>query len=47
MTSEAFATANRALRVKRRTFLREVTAALNYARSEIGLSKDAFNKKRT
>ena len=47
MTSEVFSTANRALPVKRRAFSKEVTAALNDARTEVGLSKEAFNEKRT
>ena len=46
MNLEAFSIANRALRVKRRTFSKEITAALNDARSEFGLTKEAFNEKR-
>ena len=43
MASEAFATANRALRAKRRAFSKE---SLKDARSEVGLSKEAFIEKK-
>ena len=46
MTSEAFSNVNRVLRVKRRAFSREVTTFLSYARSGVGVSKEAFNEKR-
>ena len=45
MTSEAFSITNRVLRVKRRTFSKEITTALNDARSQVGLTKEAFKKK--
>ena len=46
MASEAFATANRPLRLKRRAFSRELTSFMDDARSEKGVSKEAFNKKK-
>ena len=45
-SSQAFAVANRALRIKRRTFSNELTAVLNEANSETGLSKEAFKEKK-
>ena len=46
MSSAAFFAANRALRAKRRTFSKELTAALNDARSEFGLNRETFNEKK-
>ena len=46
MASEAFSTANRALRVKRRAFSREITSFLNDAWSGEGVSKEVFNEKK-
>ena len=45
MASEAVLTANQALHIKRRTFLREITSFLNDARSGVGVSKEVFNKR--
>ena len=46
MASEAFLTANRALRLKRRAFSREITSFLNDAWSNEGVSKEVFNEKK-
>ena len=46
MVSEAFATANRALRAKRRAFSKEITESLKDARSEVWWSKEAFIEKK-
>ena len=46
MSSTTFSIANRVLRAKRRTFSRELTAALKDAKSEFGLTKEAFNDKK-
>ena len=47
MASEAFATANQALRAKRRAFSKEITESFKDARSEVGLSKEAFIEKKS
>ena len=46
MTSQAFSIADRALRVKRRAYSNELTAVLNKAKSEAGLSKEVFEEKK-
>ena len=46
MASSAFYTAKRALRVKRRNFFKEITAILDEAKSEAGLSKEGFEEKK-
>ena len=47
MASESFAIASRALRLKRRSFSKEITDLLKDARSDEGLSKEPLRKKRT
>ena len=46
MTSETFAVASRALRLKRRGFSNEITSFLSDASSEGGVSKEAFIEKK-
>ena len=46
MASEAFTVAIRALRLKRRSFSKEVTGLLKDARSDEGFSKEAFNERK-
>ena len=46
MDSESFEAATRALHVKRRSFVREITGFLKDARSEGGLSKERFYEKK-
>ena len=46
MASSAFSTAERALRVKRRSFSNEITAVINEVKSEVGLSKECFYEKK-
>ena len=46
MTSQAFLTANRALRLKRRAFSNEITEFLSDASSDGRISKEAFIEKR-
>ena len=43
MASESFAIANRALRLKRRSFSKEIMDLLKDAWSDEGLSREAFN----
>ena len=45
MASESFAIASRALRLKRRSFSKEITDSFKDARSDEGLSKEAVNEK--
>ena len=45
MSSAAFSAANRALRAKRRIFSRELTAALDDAKFDSGLSLETFKEK--
>ena len=47
MSLTAFSTAERALRVKRRNFSKEINAILDESKSEAGLHKAAFDKKRS
>ena len=46
MASLAFFTAERALWVKRRSFCKEITTNIDEAKSEAGLSKESFDKKK-
>ena len=46
MASSAFSTAERALRIKRRSFSKEFAAILDEVKSEVGLSKESFYKKK-
>ena len=47
MTSQTFSIADRASQIlKRRAFSNEFTAVLNEAKSETGLSKEAFKEKK-
>ena len=45
MALSAFSTAERALRAKRRTFSEELTVGSDEAKSEVGLSKEGFERK--
>ena len=46
MESSAFSVAERALRIKRRNFSKEILAVINEAKSEAGLTKDVFDEKK-
>ena len=46
MSSTAFSIGNRALRAKRRTFSKDLIAALDDVKSNFGLTKEAFNEKK-
>ena len=45
MASSAFSVADSALRAKRRAFSNELTAVMNKAKSEAGLSKEGFEER--
>ena len=46
MELSAFSVADRALRLKRRNLFKEISVAINEAKSEAGLTKEAFNDKK-
>ena len=46
MASLAFTTAERAMRVKRRNFSKEIAAILDEVKSEASLSKESFDEKK-
>ena len=46
MASSSFSIVERALRIKRRNFSKEINTAINEAKSEAGLSKESFDEKK-